>query len=309
MSFHPPIFLSLFFSNIGNPQQLEQRPITFFRQVLALMDYPDLILDPKNLPITSKLFPEDAISRAKQYLAGMGGSTGAYSHSKGIPIIRRHVADFIHQRDGGEKPNPEHIFLTAGASPGVQLVLQSLIQHPHVGVKWSEWGCCWGGGGGGKDLTPSLSASLPRSWSQFLNTLYILQVSACSMVWLCPIIWMRVIIGACRWASWNDLIKRLVGYRLIRVHSVSLTLATLLANVWQRIIWSKLLNFVMTRDWFYLRTRVSKLQNNVISHSTVHSLTHPTSFCRLFSHQCIRLMFTLTLSLSIPSKKSLKGIY
>ena len=28
--------------NIGNPQQLGQKPITFFRQVIALMDYPDV---------------------------------------------------------------------------------------------------------------------------------------------------------------------------------------------------------------------------------------------------------------------------
>lgn len=28
--------------NIGNPQALGQKPITFFRQVLALMDYPEV---------------------------------------------------------------------------------------------------------------------------------------------------------------------------------------------------------------------------------------------------------------------------
>lgn len=28
--------------NIGNPQSLGQKPITFFRQVLALMDYPEV---------------------------------------------------------------------------------------------------------------------------------------------------------------------------------------------------------------------------------------------------------------------------
>ncbi len=120
--------------NIGNPQQLEQKPITFFRQVLALMDYPDLMKS-ENMETTLKLFPTDAIDRAKQYLAGMGGSTGAYSHSKGIPIIRKHVAEFIQRRDGYPS-NPEHVFLTAGASPGVQLVLQSLIQHAHVGVSY-----------------------------------------------------------------------------------------------------------------------------------------------------------------------------
>ncbi|KAI9204985.1 pyridoxal phosphate-dependent transferase [Polychytrium aggregatum] len=118
--------------NIGNPQQLEQKPITFFRQVASLVDYPDL-LKPENAQITSQLFKPDAVDRARTLLAAMGGSSGAYSHSKGIPLIRKHVADFIEERDG-YPANPEHIFLTAGASPGVQLVLQTLIQNSNVGI-------------------------------------------------------------------------------------------------------------------------------------------------------------------------------
>lgn len=35
-------FKKLVWCNIGNPQQLGQRPITFFRQVLALCDYPEV---------------------------------------------------------------------------------------------------------------------------------------------------------------------------------------------------------------------------------------------------------------------------
>lgn len=34
---------SILYCNIGNPQQLGQVPITFFRQVLALCDYPEVI--------------------------------------------------------------------------------------------------------------------------------------------------------------------------------------------------------------------------------------------------------------------------
>lgn len=33
-------FSSVLYCNIGNPQQLGQLPVTFFRQVLALCDYP-----------------------------------------------------------------------------------------------------------------------------------------------------------------------------------------------------------------------------------------------------------------------------
>ncbi|KAJ3031145.1 UNVERIFIED_CONTAM: hypothetical protein HDU68_006276 [Siphonaria sp. JEL0065] len=117
--------------NIGNPQQLAQRPITFFRQVSALVDYPDLLLD-KNLNATKQLFAEDAVERAKTYL-GAVGSSGAYSHSQGIPVVRKEVAAFLEKRDGFPA-DPENIFLTAGASPAVQLVLNALISHPKVGI-------------------------------------------------------------------------------------------------------------------------------------------------------------------------------
>ncbi|KAI8995984.1 pyridoxal phosphate-dependent transferase [Gaertneriomyces semiglobifer] len=118
--------------NIGNPQQLAQKPITFFRQVSALIEYPAL-LDPSNLQVTTQIFPPDAIERAKRILADVGGSVGAYSHSQGIPAVRANVAKFIEERDGYPS-RPEDIFLTAGASPGVQLILQSLISHPDVGI-------------------------------------------------------------------------------------------------------------------------------------------------------------------------------
>lgn len=35
-------FDQLIYCNIGNPQQLGQQPITFFRQVLAICDYPQV---------------------------------------------------------------------------------------------------------------------------------------------------------------------------------------------------------------------------------------------------------------------------
>jgi alanine transaminase len=39
-------------------------------------------------------FPEDVIARAKE-LQGEIGSIGAYSHSQGVPFIRKNVARFI----------------------------------------------------------------------------------------------------------------------------------------------------------------------------------------------------------------------
>ncbi|KAG0209373.1 hypothetical protein BGX28_010361 [Mortierella sp. GBA30] len=117
--------------NIGNPQALNQKPITFFRQVASLVEYPDLLKD-ENAELTSKLYPSDAIARARLLLKHIG-SIGAYSHSQGIPIIRENVARFIAERDG-YPADPSKIFLTQGASAGVQLTLQMIVEHPNVGI-------------------------------------------------------------------------------------------------------------------------------------------------------------------------------
>ncbi len=48
----------IIYCNIGNPQALEQKPLTFLRQVLALCQYPDL------LSHAAELFPPDVIETA-----------------------------------------------------------------------------------------------------------------------------------------------------------------------------------------------------------------------------------------------------
>ena len=116
--------------NIGNPQALGQKPITFHRQVLALMNVPELLEHPD----VSTLYPTDAIARAKSYLAALPGGTGAYSHSKGVPVFREQVAEFLARRDGGHETNVEDIFLTDGASQGVQAILQCLIRNAEDGI-------------------------------------------------------------------------------------------------------------------------------------------------------------------------------
>ncbi|KAF8627143.1 hypothetical protein AX17_006360 [Amanita inopinata Kibby_2008] len=115
-------------SNIGNPQQrgLDQPPITFIRQVAALMEYPALA------ELAPNVFPKDVVARAKE-LSDEIGSIGAYSHSQGVPFIRKSVARFIEKRDGYEA-NPNHIFLTTGASTGVSLLINMLITPPTSGI-------------------------------------------------------------------------------------------------------------------------------------------------------------------------------
>ncbi|KAI7901296.1 pyridoxal phosphate-dependent transferase [Cokeromyces recurvatus] len=117
--------------NIGNPQQLNQKPITFFRQVSSLCDNPDL-LKKENRSLISQLYPLDAIERAELLLKSIG-SVGAYSHSQGVPFIRNTVAQFIERRDGFEA-DPNHIYLTQGASSGVQTLLNILTENKNTGI-------------------------------------------------------------------------------------------------------------------------------------------------------------------------------
>lgn len=118
-------FKKVVFANIGNPQGIGQKPITFVRQVLALLDYPELL----EQEAVSTLFPADVISRAKELLSEIPGGTGAYSESQGLLAVRKRIADFIERRDGVPS-SPEQIFLTDGASPAVQMALQLCIKDP-----------------------------------------------------------------------------------------------------------------------------------------------------------------------------------
>lgn len=100
----------------------------FYSQVAALTEYPALI----DSPLATQLFPQDAIDRARSLLSDIG-SVGAYTHSKGVPIIRQHVAEFIEKRDGFPA-DPEHIYLTSGASSGVSSVMNILVQNASTGI-------------------------------------------------------------------------------------------------------------------------------------------------------------------------------
>ena len=52
------------------------------------MEYPPLV------DLVKGKWPDDVIARAQELQAEIG-SVGAYSHSKGIPLIRKHVAQCI----------------------------------------------------------------------------------------------------------------------------------------------------------------------------------------------------------------------
>lgn len=113
-------FTEVIKANIGDCQAMGQKPITFFRQVLALCSYPDLLEDNK--------FPDDAKSRARRILQACGGgSLGAYSVSQGIEMIRQDVAQYIERRDGGVTCDPDNIYLSTGASNAIVTMLKLLV--------------------------------------------------------------------------------------------------------------------------------------------------------------------------------------
>jgi alanine transaminase len=85
-------------ANIGNPQQLDQKPITFFRQVLSLVEYPAL-LEKEDVLLEQLGYKSDVIARAKWLLKEVG-SVGAYSASAGAPGIKESIAKFLESTCG-----------------------------------------------------------------------------------------------------------------------------------------------------------------------------------------------------------------
>lgn len=124
-------FDSVISANIGNPQQLDQKPITFFRQVASLVENP-LLLEHGDVLQKSLGYKSDAIDRAKKLLKDVK-SVGAYSQSQGAPGIRKSVADFIERRDG-YSADPDNIYLCAGASAGVNALMNVMLDGPKTGV-------------------------------------------------------------------------------------------------------------------------------------------------------------------------------
>ncbi|XP_012980645.1 alanine aminotransferase 1 isoform X2 [Mesocricetus auratus] len=113
-------FTEVIRANIGDAQAMGQRPITFFRQVLALCVYPRLLNSPD--------FPEDVKRRAERILQACGGqSLGAYTISSGIQLIREDVAQYIERRDGGIPADPNNVFLSTGASDAIVTMLKLLV--------------------------------------------------------------------------------------------------------------------------------------------------------------------------------------
>jgi len=115
----------ILYTNIGNPHQVGQQPITYFRQVLALCDLPAAV--GVDHPHVYDMFPKDVVERAREYREIIGPpGTGAYTHSQGILGFRQHIAEYIERRDG-YRSYPGNIFLTNGASSAIAMCMQGLL--------------------------------------------------------------------------------------------------------------------------------------------------------------------------------------
>jgi aspartate/methionine/tyrosine aminotransferase len=134
--------------NIGNPQALGQKPISYYRRVLALLQRPDLVqrervlrnvCDRGGLPDGLDLCSEHELAVAERMLAGFGTGVGAYTESKGPRFVREAVAAFIDRRDGTPegsplRSDPERVFLTNGASEAAKHVIEVLLGSPTAGI-------------------------------------------------------------------------------------------------------------------------------------------------------------------------------
>ena len=155
-------FDEIILCNIGNPQSLGQKPLTFYRQASDLL-LPHCAAPSRSLPpslsddrggrflkgpayahnqvlagcmmpelLETGGLPSDVIERSQKILGGSSGM-GAYSESKGLPVIRQSVAEFLQRRDG-HSADPENIFLTSGASDGIKTIMNMVIRDQSDGI-------------------------------------------------------------------------------------------------------------------------------------------------------------------------------
>jgi aspartate/methionine/tyrosine aminotransferase len=118
----------IIYCNIGNPQALKQKPLSYIRQIISLIEYPSLLNNNEAL----KYYPGDLVERARKIHNQLPHGTGAYTQSAGIPFVRQAVAEFITNRDS-IPADENHIILTDGASKGVQAALTALMKNKNDG--------------------------------------------------------------------------------------------------------------------------------------------------------------------------------
>lgn len=99
--------------------------------MLSILEYPPL-LENEDVLLTSLGYKQDVIDRARWLLSEVN-SVGAYSQSQGVPGIRNSVATYIERRDGYPS-DPGNVFLSAGASSGVNTLMNVICAKPETGI-------------------------------------------------------------------------------------------------------------------------------------------------------------------------------
>lgn len=90
---------------------------------MALCTYPELL--------KTDLFPNDAKERAEKFLnACPGKSVGSYTDGLGLALVREQISKFLFKRDNIPACS-EDIFITAGASDGIKLIIEMLLFNPN----------------------------------------------------------------------------------------------------------------------------------------------------------------------------------
>ena len=123
--------------NIGNPQALGQQPLSFYRQVLSLIEFPGIFNNKTHK--TPSIFSDTALDYGRTIIEKLEIGTGGYSDSNGHEFIREAIAEFIDKRDdvvknNGIRSNPDNIFLTDGASEGAKNIIELLITNKQDGI-------------------------------------------------------------------------------------------------------------------------------------------------------------------------------
>eukprot|EP00892_Ulva_mutabilis_P011217 jgi/Ulvmu1/8468/UM043_0048.1 len=114
---HGYSFDKVLYCNIGNPQALSQKPLTYCRRLIACCECAELA--------QMDVFPDDVVRRSKSIHAAM--AIGAYTDSVGNRCIRQMVAQGVSARDGHDAA-VDDIFMSDGASASVHFLLSSMIQ-------------------------------------------------------------------------------------------------------------------------------------------------------------------------------------
>lgn len=119
----------IIYCNIGNPHLFKQKPLTYVREVLSLVEYPELIAVADKIG----LYKSDSIKKARYIMSQIPEGVGAYTSTAGIGFIRKAVAEFISKRDG-IPVQMNDIMLTDGASEGARAIIRALIKNVNDGI-------------------------------------------------------------------------------------------------------------------------------------------------------------------------------